>query len=69
MNPTMDAIYILTPQPHVVDCLLADLDRRRYRSAYLVWTALLDPELRRRLDSSPHTKQQIAGEPSNVSTG
>ena len=52
MNPDMDAIYLLSPQPHIVDCLLADFERRRYRKSFLVWTALLDPQMRRRLDVS-----------------
>lgn len=38
-NRDMDAIYLLTPEPHIVDCLLADLDRRRYRKASVLWTA------------------------------
>lgn len=62
MNPTMDAIYILSPEPHIVDCLLADFERRRYRKTYLVWTTVLDPQLRRRLDSSQTAQQQIAGD-------
>ncbi|KAM0587677.1 hypothetical protein ACHAP6_004360 [Verticillium nonalfalfae] len=53
MNPTMDAIYILSPKPHVIECLLADLDRRRYQNAFLVWTGVVDPRLRRRIDESP----------------
>ncbi|CAK7221152.1 hypothetical protein SCUCBS95973_004399 [Sporothrix curviconia] len=61
MNPTMDAIYILSPQPHIVDCLLADLDRRRYRRAFLVWTSVLDPKLQQRIDGAPSARQQIAG--------
>lgn len=61
MNPTMDAIYILSPLPHIVDCLLADFDRRRYKRSYLVWIDLLDPQLRRRIDSSPQAQQQRAG--------
>lgn len=61
MNPTMDAIYLLSPQPHIVDCVLADFERRRYRRAYLVWTGVLDPQLRRRIDSSPVAQQQLAG--------
>ncbi|CAK7199958.1 hypothetical protein SEUCBS139899_002646 [Sporothrix eucalyptigena] len=61
MNPTMDAIYILSPQPHIVDCLLADLDRRRYRRAFLVWTSVLDPQLQQRIDNTPVARQQIAG--------
>ncbi|CAK7268857.1 hypothetical protein SEPCBS119000_003274 [Sporothrix epigloea] len=61
MNPTMDAIYILSPKPHIVDCLLADLNRRRYRRAFLVWTSLLNPKLQQRIDSAPAARQQIAG--------
>ncbi|KAI2628383.1 Sec1 family protein [Xylaria nigripes] len=59
MNPTMDAIYLLSPQPHIVECLIADLERHRYRRSFLVWTAVLDPHLRRRLDGTPAAKQQI----------
>ena len=39
MNQDTDAVYILSPQPHIVDCLLADFERRRYRTSYLVWTS------------------------------
>ncbi|KAI0594060.1 Sec1 family protein [Biscogniauxia sp. FL1348] len=60
-NPTMDAIYILSPQPHIVDCFMADVERRRYKRSFLVWTAVLDPQLRRRIDASALAKQQIAG--------
>ncbi|KAH8880667.1 Sec1 family protein [Thozetella sp. PMI_491] len=61
MNPSMDAIYLLSPQPHIVDCFLADIERRRYKKSFLVWTAVLEPSLRRRIDSSPLAQQQIAG--------
>ncbi|KAI1377721.1 Sec1-like protein [Hypoxylon crocopeplum] len=61
MNPTMDAIYVLSPQSHIVDCLMADIERRRYQRCFLVWTAVLDPQLRRRIDGSGLAKQQIAG--------
>lgn len=57
----MDAIYILSPEPHIVDCLMADLESRRYRRSYLVWLSLLDPQMRRRIDSSPSWQQQKAG--------
>ncbi|KAI1083414.1 Sec1-like protein [Whalleya microplaca] len=57
----MDAIYILSPQPHIVDCLMADIERRRYQKCYLVWTAVLNPQLRRRIDQSALAKQMIAG--------
>lgn len=39
MNKDMDVIYILTPEPHIVDCIMADFERRRYRRTYLYWTA------------------------------
>jgi syntaxin-binding protein 1 len=56
-NPEMDAVYILSPEPHIVDCLLADFERRRYCRAYLVWTSLMDPSLRRRIDEVPGIRQ------------
>ncbi|KAI0018382.1 Sec1-like protein [Xylariomycetidae sp. FL0641] len=61
MNPSMDAIYLISPQPHIVDCLMSDIERRRYKRCFLVWTAVLDPQLRRRIDGSPVAKQAIAG--------
>jgi syntaxin-binding protein 1 len=61
MNPTMDAIYLLSPQPHIVDCLMADIERRRYQKSFLVWTTVLSPQLRRRIDGSALAKQSIAG--------
>ena len=41
MNKEMDAVYLLSPQPHIVDCLMADLERRRYRKSYVIWTSRL----------------------------
>jgi syntaxin-binding protein 1 len=61
MNPDMDAIYLLSPESHIVDCLLADFDNKRYKRAFLVWTALLDPQMRRRIDSSPAAQARLAG--------
>ncbi|KAI9724133.1 MAG: hypothetical protein M1812_000852 [Candelaria pacifica] len=60
MNKDMDAVYLLTPQPHIVDCLMADFERRRYRRSYLVWTSLLDPALRGRIEKSTMAREQIA---------
>lgn len=40
---------------------MADFERRRYRRTFLVWTALLDPQMRRRIDSSQAAQQQLAG--------
>lgn len=61
MNPTMDAIYLVSPQDYVVDCLVADLEARRYKKSFLLWTAVLDPKLRRRIDGAPMSKQLIGG--------
>ncbi|KAL8853538.1 MAG: hypothetical protein Q9221_001697 [Calogaya cf. arnoldii] len=59
MNKEMDAVYLLSPLPHILDCLMADLERRRYRRTFLVWTAQLPLELHNRLDRSAMAKQQI----------
>ncbi|CAD6593893.1 MAG: vacuolar sorting protein VPS33/slp1 [Alectoria sarmentosa] len=59
MNQEMDAVYILSPQPHIVDCLIADLERRRYRRSYIIWISLLSPEQRLRLDHSASAREQI----------
>ncbi|KAK0715786.1 Sec1-like protein [Lasiosphaeris hirsuta] len=56
-NPTMDAIYFLSPQQHILECLLTDFERRRYRKAFIVWAGVLNPELGRRLQP---VRQQIA---------
>jgi hypothetical protein len=34
----MDAIYILTPKPHIVDCIMAEFEQRRYQGFFLIWT-------------------------------
>ncbi|KAL3470998.1 Sec1-like protein [Aspergillus californicus] len=60
-NQSMDALYILSALPHIVDCLLADFERRRYRKSYLVWTSFLDPALRARLDRLQMVQEQVAG--------
>ncbi|GAB1318965.1 syntaxin binding protein 1 [Madurella fahalii] len=59
-NPDMDAIYILSPQPHIVDCLLADFERRRYRRGFIVWTGVLPDQQQRRLDVA---RRQMGGPP------
>ncbi|KAF9894729.1 vacuolar sorting protein VPS33/slp1 [Aspergillus nanangensis] len=59
-NPDMDALYILSPQSHIVDCLLADFERRRYRKSWLVWTSVLEPQQRVRLERSQMAQEQIA---------
>ena len=60
MNQEMDAIYLLSPQPHIVDCLMADFERRRYRKSFIIWTSLLPPDQRARLDQSRLARECIA---------
>ena len=62
MSPDIDAVYFLTTEAHIVDTLLADLDRGSYKSAHLVWTSLLDPPLRRRLEASPAARRVVGFE-------
>lgn len=59
MNPDMDAVYILSPLPYIVDCLMADFERRRYKHAHLLWTSILPPPLRQRIDKSTMAREQI----------
>ncbi|KAK4954155.1 syntaxin binding protein 1 [Elasticomyces elasticus] len=59
-NKEVEAIYLLSPQPWIVDCLMADFEKRKYRRAHLVWTSLLHPALRDRIDKSPVARPQIA---------
>lgn len=40
-----DAIYLLSPLPHIVECLKADLGRKRYRRSHLIWTSQLPRSL------------------------
>lgn len=55
-----DAIYLLSPLPHIVEALKADLNRRRYRRAFLVWTSHLPRPLRDELFRSESRQQLIA---------
>ncbi|KAF2708912.1 Sec1-like protein [Pleomassaria siparia CBS 279.74] len=54
-----DAVYFLTPKPHIVDCIMADFESRRYRGAFLIWTSLPAQPLRERIDRSQTAQQQI----------
>ena len=60
MNQQMDAVYILSALPYIVDCLMADFDRRRYRRAFIIWTSLLPPNERSRIEQSRTAMEQIA---------
>ncbi|KAI4290352.1 MAG: hypothetical protein L6R35_000364 [Caloplaca aegaea] len=58
-NKEMDAVYLLSPLPHIVDCVMADLERQRYRRTFLIWTSVLRPDLQTRLDKSGMARQHI----------
>ena len=49
----MDALYILSPRPHIVECLVLDLAKGRYRNSTVLWTGILGRELRARLAAAP----------------
>ncbi|KAL9529198.1 Protein transport protein [Sphaerulina musiva] len=58
-NRDADAIYLISPQAYIVDCIMADFEKRKYRRSHLVWTSLLPPALRERIDKS-RFRDQIA---------
>ena len=35
----LDAIYLLSPESYVVDCLISDIERQKYRRTFLIWTS------------------------------
>ena len=39
----MDAVYIISPKPHIVDCMMAEFEQRRYRGFFLIWTTCEKP--------------------------
>ncbi|KAF2148950.1 Sec1-like protein [Myriangium duriaei CBS 260.36] len=59
-NRDVDAIYFLSAKPHIIDCIMADFERRRYRRSNLIWTSLPNPALRDRIDKSAIAREQIA---------
>ncbi|KAF2671845.1 Sec1 family protein [Microthyrium microscopicum] len=48
-NVETDALYILTAEPHIVECVLSDIEKGRYAAYYILWTSILPPKLRARL--------------------
>lgn len=60
VQPETDAIYLLSPLPHIVELLKADLGRRRYRAAFLIWTSTLPRSLGQDLFDSESRRQAIA---------
>lgn len=59
-QPETDAIYLLSPLPHIAEALKADLARRRYRKGFLVWTSTLPRPLGQDIFSSEQRRQAIA---------
>ncbi|KAK5938534.1 syntaxin binding protein 1 [Knufia obscura] len=59
-QPETDAIYLLSPLPHIVEQLKADLARRRYRRGFLIWTSTLPRNLGQDLFNSENRRQVIA---------
>lgn len=59
-QPDADAIYLLTPLPHIVEVLKADLSRRRYNRGFLIWTGTLPRPLGEALFRSESRRRQIA---------
>lgn len=66
-NPEMDALYILSPMTHIVDCLMADFERKRYRKARLVWTS--GQYFRRRSNAPALTSLRSPRSPTTSSAG
>ena len=59
-NSGLDAVYLISPEPYVVDCLVADLECSRYRAFHLTWTTFLPPDLQEKIDRVPGVRQKIA---------
>lgn len=58
-NTFTDAVYLLSPQPHIVECLKADLHRKRYRKSILRWTSALPGYLQDEILRSELRREQI----------
>ncbi|KAI5279124.1 vacuolar sorting protein VPS33/slp1 [Ascosphaera acerosa] len=54
------ALYILSAQPYLADCVVADLQRRRYRSLHLVWTSKPTLEMKNKILAAPHARELVA---------
>ena len=59
-DPTMEAVYLIAPEPYVIDCLVADMEGRRYQCFHLIWTSYLHPKLQAKLDAVPDIRSLIA---------
>lgn len=57
----MGAIYLISPQEYIVEALVADLEKKRYQNAFLIWTNVLDRPMRDRIAGSSGARR-IKGE-------
>lgn len=57
----MGAIYLISPQEYIVEALVADLEKKRYQNAFLIWTDVLDRSMRDRIAGSSGARR-ITGE-------
>lgn len=62
MSPDIEAIYFLSAEAHIVDTLVADLERGSYKAGHLIWTSLLEPSLRRNIQSSPASRRIVGSQ-------
>ncbi|KAI9893092.1 MAG: vacuolar sorting protein VPS33/slp1 [Vezdaea aestivalis] len=58
-DATLDALYFISPEPHIVDCLMADFESSRYKASHILWTALLSQQQSRRLGNSRMAQNSI----------
>ncbi|KAI5286184.1 vacuolar sorting protein VPS33/slp1 [Ascosphaera aggregata] len=54
------ALYILSPQPYLADCIIADLQRRRYRNLHIVWTSKPSLEMKNKITAAENGKELVA---------
>lgn len=57
----MGAIYLLSPQEHIVEALVVDLQKQRYTHAHLLWTDALEQAQIDFISKSPG-RRNIAGQ-------
>jgi syntaxin-binding protein 1 len=65
-NSSTDAVYLLSPLPHIVECLKADLRKRRYRRTFLIWTSPLSRSLDENLKSQAPPGQIVNSRSLNI---
>lgn len=70
-NPDTDVVYLLSTQPHIIECFLADLKQGRYRRSHLLWitrTSQPDQQISKKgvdafADLDPGLRRRIDSQP------